>query len=329
MFGKYPKFLVLEYGIDHPWEMDFLLSIAIPDVAIITPISPNHIEQFGDFARYRDEKLKIFHAGKIILHHSLEDFKNEKSIIYGNWENIDFSLQHTEITEIGTKAIFERNSHKFSFTLPVFWEFQSENLLAIFAVAEILKIPFENLIKISQNFIPEAGRSRIFTGIQESLVIDGTYNGGVLSIIEGIYSLLSLQDSHKIFLFLGDMRELWVLTKEKHIEVAEKISEIFSWNKKNVEIFLVGPMTEKFMKQILEKKFLTHHSLSAREMGKILREKILENTTKKSIVFAKWSQNTIFLEEWLKYILDEADHQHLCRQSKEWLQKKEKFFEGK
>ncbi len=51
--------MVLEYGIDHPGEMDFMLSIAIPDVAIITEIAPNHIEQFGNFDLYKKEKLKI------------------------------------------------------------------------------------------------------------------------------------------------------------------------------------------------------------------------------------------------------------------------------
>jgi UDP-N-acetylmuramyl pentapeptide synthase len=46
MYKPYPKYLVLEYGIDHPGEMDFLLSIAEPDIVVISPIEPNHIEQF-------------------------------------------------------------------------------------------------------------------------------------------------------------------------------------------------------------------------------------------------------------------------------------------
>lgn len=50
---SYPKYLILEYGIDHPGEMDFLLSIAIPDIAIISSVSPNHLEQFVTFASYR------------------------------------------------------------------------------------------------------------------------------------------------------------------------------------------------------------------------------------------------------------------------------------
>jgi UDP-N-acetylmuramoyl-tripeptide--D-alanyl-D-alanine ligase len=59
MYKPYPKYLVLEYGIDHPGEMDFLLSIAEPDIVVISPIEPNHIEQFGSYESYRAEKLKI------------------------------------------------------------------------------------------------------------------------------------------------------------------------------------------------------------------------------------------------------------------------------
>lgn len=71
----YPKYLVLEYGIDHPGEMDFLLSIAVPDIAIITEIIPNHIEQFGTLDAYRKEKLKITQSAKeLIIHDSGRPF---------------------------------------------------------------------------------------------------------------------------------------------------------------------------------------------------------------------------------------------------------------
>lgn len=46
LFRSYPPYLVLEYGIDRPGEMEFLLSIVHPDIGIISPIAPNHIEQF-------------------------------------------------------------------------------------------------------------------------------------------------------------------------------------------------------------------------------------------------------------------------------------------
>lgn len=83
MVSKYPKFLVLEYGIDHPGEMDFLLDIAVPDIAIITEIMPNHIEQFGDLATYRNEKLKILNGSKqIIAHDTLRPYIDKEALYF-------------------------------------------------------------------------------------------------------------------------------------------------------------------------------------------------------------------------------------------------------
>jgi UDP-N-acetylmuramyl pentapeptide synthase len=44
----YPKIVLLEYGIDHPGEMAFLLTIAKPDYTIHTQIDSVHSLQFGN-----------------------------------------------------------------------------------------------------------------------------------------------------------------------------------------------------------------------------------------------------------------------------------------
>lgn len=57
---SYPKYLVLEYGIDQIGEMDFLLSIAEPDVAVLLNISKNHIVNFGSWRLMLMKKQKLF-----------------------------------------------------------------------------------------------------------------------------------------------------------------------------------------------------------------------------------------------------------------------------
>ncbi len=101
LFQKYPRFLVLEYGIDTPKEMDFLLSITVPNVSILTPVLPNHIEQFGDEEAYRNEKLKILAAEKNFIHASLFPFMkdSEKNIFYGkNDENSNIFVNFVKNT---------------------------------------------------------------------------------------------------------------------------------------------------------------------------------------------------------------------------------------
>jgi UDP-N-acetylmuramyl pentapeptide synthase len=63
--------------------MDFLLSIAIPDIAIITEVFPNHIEQFITLEAYRAEKLKMTKDAKyLILHDSLRPFVDREATYF-------------------------------------------------------------------------------------------------------------------------------------------------------------------------------------------------------------------------------------------------------
>jgi hypothetical protein len=53
-----PTVLVLEYGIDHPGEMAFLLTIAKPHISVHTQIDSVHSMQFGDpYAIAKEEFL--------------------------------------------------------------------------------------------------------------------------------------------------------------------------------------------------------------------------------------------------------------------------------
>jgi UDP-N-acetylmuramyl pentapeptide synthase len=94
LFRPYPKYLVLEYGIDHPGEMDFLISIAQPNIAIITPVESNHLEQFGSLELYRKNKLQLIAAAKYaILHESLRQYVDTDALYYslGALSDIDAS----------------------------------------------------------------------------------------------------------------------------------------------------------------------------------------------------------------------------------------------
>lgn len=58
---NFPAILLLEYGIDHPGDMDYLLSIARPNIAVVTALGeiPVHVEFFRDPEQVREEKAKL------------------------------------------------------------------------------------------------------------------------------------------------------------------------------------------------------------------------------------------------------------------------------
>ena len=83
---------------------------------------------------------------------------------------------------------------------------------------------------------------------------------------------------------------------------------------------------EQYVAPIVRSKIPVSTALSSRILGKEIQV-ALEKTQKPTLIYVKWSQNTIFLEEGIKeFLADLKDEVLLCRQSDEWKKKKEEFF---
>lgn len=178
VFLPYPRYLVLEYGIDHPGEMDFLLSIAVPDIAIVTPVEPNHLEQFGSLDNYRNHKLKLITGVKhSIVHESLRQYIDIDTLFYSLGALSDIDASNIDISIHGTKATIHYNHKDYSLTLPAIGAFQIENILPLYPIAGILGINMELISEYALHSLPESGRSNILAGIFDTTIIDGSYNG--------------------------------------------------------------------------------------------------------------------------------------------------------
>lgn len=328
LFRPYPRYLVLEYGIDHPGEMEYLLSIVKPHIAILTPVAPNHLEQFGTLERYRDAKLLLPKNAKelAIVHDSQWEYiEGEKVYYYGKKIGSSWHVHATKQTLESLHIDVSIDGEKLSFTLPVFGDYQAENILPLFALAEHLHIDTRLIGKKNQLFTPEPGRSNILQGKYNATIIDGSYNGGFESIVKWLESLSPFFESHRIICLLGDMRELWTHTERIHKELAKNIESLFS---KTIDIhfFLVGKEMIEHVAPILQRNYHTESGRLSPEAGKSILA-LLKKEKKPTLIYVKWSQNTIFLEEWIKEFLENpADEKTLCRQSDDWMDKKEIYF---
>lgn len=326
-FRKYPRYLVLEYGIDHPGEMDFLLSIAIPDIAILTEVIPNHIEQFGSLENYRKEKLKILEKSKeLIVHDSQRQYISREALFYGRGAMSDIDASHIEVVSTGTRALIQSDHHSYQIEIPVFWEFQIENILPLYGICFLLQLPALHIAPYAKTFIPESGRSGILAWKNDSIIIDGSYNGWYLSLHSGIASMRSFLHSHSIVFFLWDMRELGNETETLHVRLTDEVISLFP-KESQISFYLVGDSMKRYVAPMLEKVFPTYAFSSSRIAGEHIARVISKKGNPPSMIYVKWSQNTIFLEEWIKkFLASDADISLLCRQSDEWLKKKNTFF---
>jgi UDP-N-acetylmuramyl pentapeptide synthase len=105
------------------------------------------------------------------------------------------------------------------------------------------------------NYTLAPGRGAVLTGIHNSRLIDGTYNGGVGSVFEGVKFFDQAQSGQekepiKIVL-LGDMRELGLQEEAHHQELAEILTTCTSIT----HVVLVGAVMHAVVLHRLASKY--------------------------------------------------------------------------
>ncbi len=219
------QFAVLEMGASKIGDIDYLTTIASPDIAIITNVSAAHIEGFGDITSIAKTKGEIFSGltknGIAIL--NIDDpfydewangLSNKQIITFGMSPNADIQIigKDKQLLQIQTP----KNSLNINIALP--GEHNIKNALAAVAVTFALGISAEEIKNGLEKVHPVNGRLCFRKGINQSTIIDDSYNANPASLAAGL-TVLAEQKNEKWLLF-GDMGELGTEAEKFHKEVA-------------------------------------------------------------------------------------------------------------
>jgi UDP-N-acetylmuramoyl-tripeptide--D-alanyl-D-alanine ligase len=326
-FPSYPKVLILEMGVDRPGDMDYLLSIVRPDICIVTDISSSHIEFFKTLEAIAQEKGKLVESlsrggvailnadnsytwamrknslGKVITYGfdkraSLQAF-NDSLVFEGGFSGMRVKIEYKE------NVIPLRLYH-------IITEHHLKAILASLVVCDVLGINLIEVIRKLEEFKPPAGRFRVLEGIDESILIDDTYNASPASTREAISALKNLRKEHTVAV-LGDMLELGKEEEKSHRDLAEDIKKA-----KINQIVLVG-MRMKYLFEALQGSNFSSENLwwvkTPYEGAQIVSD-IVDSG---KVVLVKGSQSMrmeIIVENIMK--TPENKESFLCRQNKEW-----------
>lgn len=339
--------IFLEYGIDHIWEMDFLLSIVKPNIWIVTKIDKVHSSQFETKEVIASEKYKLLQStNDVTFLNNDDEFAKmyektipAKKIFYTTaWEttaqkwDLETTGYHLEKKDENIVSTFDfslNGQNKIKITSNLVGQ---ENIWYIsiwLYIADILSQKYENTSIFSHiwnelhlDFTLQYSRFSVFEWIGKSILIDSSYNAAPESmkkVLENFFTLSQeIYPDYEMILCLWEMRELWDYTKIEHEKLANFVKE------KTQNIFIVWESMQKY--------FLSHvpqakHFRNSKILWAFLKDK-LQREEKKYIILFKGSQNTIFMEESLKQVLvHQDDTRKICRQEDFWIEKKESFFD--
>jgi UDP-N-acetylmuramoyl-tripeptide--D-alanyl-D-alanine ligase len=341
-----------------PKNMEYLLTIVKPDISLFLNVHPVHTLQFekvvsqnlskrkrknsllqkiaeekGKIITKNDNcKFAIFNNDNIYVKQVIDSFKkdnkntNIKYYSFGNTKSDAVFFSNYEVSLNGTKFTYLINK-KFDKTETIFINIKKyllpkayeESFASTILIGKILKISTEKIIKsLTYNFNLPKGRASIFDGINESIIVDSSYNASKASTITFLELLKDLKTKYKknVYFIWGDMRELGEQSESEHIEVFKNTINIIDY------LYLTGELTKKYIfnnstLNIYKNKFKEIKWFkNSNEIGRYLKDHILNN----SIILVKGSQNKIFTEEAIKYLLiNNRDIKNLPRQNDFWL----------
>jgi UDP-N-acetylmuramoyl-tripeptide--D-alanyl-D-alanine ligase len=358
-------YLIVEMGIDDPnppKNMDYLLSIIKPNLSISLNVAGPHLQQFEktllkaskviqknpekrmDFIlkKMAEEDTKIITKSgcKVGIYNNDNEYvKNAiekkklfatKLLTFGKNKKNDISYINYDITTRRTKLSYYVNNKEFElifrkFILPPAY---METFASVILACLNLNLSLSQIkSSLETNFSLPKGRASVFEGYKNSTLIDSTYNAptsAVLSFLD-MLMLLKQKTSKTTVAVLGDMRELGDQAKIEHERVGKRLLKTVDY------VYLVGPLTKEFILPVLKKavgkKGATVKKVewykNAVQLGLHLKEEVESD----SIILFKGSQNTIYLEEAVKFLLlNPQDIKKLTRQEEYWIKTKQDFF---
>ena len=198
---QYPKWLVLEVGVGHPDDMRRTASWLKTDVVIITAIgeTPSHIEFFISRKHLIEEKSKLIKTlkqdGLLILNADDEDVfamrtkTKSHTLTYGFKEGADIlgsgdSIFYDDnglsaVAGVPKGVIFRVDENGVSLPVVIEGVFGRNHVyasLAALALSSGLKLNMLNAVNTLKNYDVPQGRMRLLKGINDSFIIDDTYN---------------------------------------------------------------------------------------------------------------------------------------------------------
>lgn len=225
--SKQHAYAVIEMGMNHLGEIDYLTKIAQPTVALIINAGTAHIGELGSRENIAKAKGEIFNGlstnGVAVI--------NADDAFFGYWQALsigkkvltfslskaaDISAKYQEIDGLSHVELTTPTG-KIDFKLNVLGKHNIANALAASAAAAALGVSNQDIADGLQNMQAVRSRLQRKAGLNGALLIDDTYNANPDSMKAAIDVLVAL-DSYSVFV-MGDMGELGADAANMHADI--------------------------------------------------------------------------------------------------------------
>lgn len=316
--SSYPKYLILEMGVEHPGDIDYFCSIVKPNVGVVTAATPAHVVNFKDLKQMQSEKIKLL---KYVTDAAIVNGDDE-FMIASKVEALKYSImdddaecysENIKSTVSGTNYVLIYNNKHYQVENKLLGKQMVYSQMAAYLAAVSSGIDLKNAAQSLNSLVAYPGRMNLIKGVKDIVIIDDTYNANPASSEAAIETLANIKHSGRKVLIHGNMNEQGSNEKQVHLDLGKR-----ALGKVDLAVF-VGQNAEEMQGGFGDKT----KSIVYGNRGKLLKniEKIM---LPNDLVLIKASQNKNYFEEVTKLLMKDKNQAKnvLVRQSKNWLRKK-------
>lgn len=316
--------VVLEMGADSPGDIKHFMEYIHPDIGVVTAVAKVHMEEFKTAEAILDEKWSLAHGSRKVFYnhddkrlrdasHDLDDAQGYGLDRTDNWADLK---QFRGVD--GWSAKLHLGSTSFDIDIPVVARQSVYALVLAAAIANDLGLSEEQIKTGIDSWPQPHGRMQLLKGKNDSLILDDSYNANPYATVAALDALTHFEG--RKLAILGTMNELGDYETAGHRLVGK--------HAKDLDLLVtIGDVAELYLSPAAVEAGLSPKKVrnfsSPYEAGKYVAGQLQPEDN----VLVKGSQNGVFAEEAIKYLLDDSsDKSKLVRQSPEWMEKKHEQF---
>jgi len=224
------RYAVIEMGMNHAGEIDYLSRLTRPTIALINNAGEAHLAGVGTIGDVARAKGEIFNGlaanGTAVLNTDDAYFLLWKGLA-GSRRCLTFGLNHPadvsaeyRHTDTGSDIHLKTTTHgDIDMRVPLFGLHNVMNTLAATGAAIAAGASLEHVKSGLEKLKTVSGRLEVKRGISGARIIDDTYNANPASVAAGLQVLREF--SGERVLVLGDMGELGPAAADIHFRVGE------------------------------------------------------------------------------------------------------------
>jgi UDP-N-acetylmuramoyl-tripeptide--D-alanyl-D-alanine ligase len=224
------RYAVIEMGMNHFGEIEYLSRLTRPTVALVTNAGEAHLAGVGSVEGVARAKGEIFAglrtAGTAVLNADDQFFPLWKTLVgkhrcltFGLDGKADVSAQY-RLTDSGSLIHLKTTTHgDIDMRVPLLGRHNVMNTLAGAGAAIAAGASLEQVKTGLEKLRTVSGRLEVKPGISGARIIDDTYNANPASVAAGLQVLREFRGER--VLVLGDMGELGSSAADIHYRVGE------------------------------------------------------------------------------------------------------------